>query len=148
MAFWNFSLSQGIHLPQINIPPAPGYTKPLKMKRNLYWDNLKCLYFFGSAASKQRPFTLSPVRQVLQVHRVEKIHDGFGICIISNAIFVKTGLEKLIITRFPTFRGGAHTWVPPGADWIQICLDQRGYLVLSQAPGLIPGSHGVRIDLA
>ena len=82
---------------------APGYAGTLEMKRNLYWDNLKCLYFFGSAASKQRPFTLSPVRQVLQVHRVEKIHDGVSICIISNAIFVKTGLEKLIITRFPTF---------------------------------------------
>ena len=45
-------------------------------------------------------------------------------------------------------RSGVHTWVPQGADRIPICLGLRGSLVLSQVPGLIPGSHGVRIDLA
>ena len=39
----------------------------------------------------------------LDMELVEKIHDGVSICIISNAIFVKTGLEKLIITRFTMF---------------------------------------------
>ena len=45
-------------------------------------------------------------------------------------------------------KGSAHTRVPPGADWIPICLGLRGCLVLSQAPGSISGSRGVRIDPA
>ena len=45
-------------------------------------------------------------------------------------------------------RGSAHTRVPPGADWIPICLGPRGCLVMSQAPGSNLGSCGVRIDPA
>ena len=45
-------------------------------------------------------------------------------------------------------RGGAHTRVPPGADWIPICLGPRGCLVTSQAPGSHLGSCGVKIDPA
>ena len=45
-------------------------------------------------------------------------------------------------------RGGAHTRLPPGVDWIPICLGPLGCLVSSQVLGSIPGSCDVRIDLA
>ena len=45
-------------------------------------------------------------------------------------------------------RGSVHTQVPPWADTIPIYLGPHGSLVPSQVLGWIPGSRGVRIELA